>query len=312
MKQVIVTGANGFIGTNLLKLLSGKGIEVIAVVRNTSSLINSIKNLPHVKIVYCDMDDLSELSNLIPYGEADTFFHLAWSGSAGGMRGDYKRQLRNVQWTIEAVKAAHILHCRKFVGIGSAIEKDVNAYLPLDGSSPDLVSYYGIAKIMAHYMSKVECNRYSEMIHCWAQLAHIYGIGDYTSNFINYAIKCMLTKKEAHFTDGKQWIDFLSVENVAWGLYCIGQYGTANTTYYVGSNHPRPLKEYIQIIRDTIDPNIRLNLGAVPFHGVIHPAEVFDCSKLMEDTGYKPQESFEEGMQKVIPWVREQIQMGNL
>lgn len=311
MNSVVITGANGFIGRNLVQLLTQQRIKAFAIVHHSCVELQELETNSYVHIIPCDMEKLPDLQQLI-CGDVDTFFHLAWSGSAGGMRGDYKRQLRNVQWTIEAVKAAHVLHCRKFVGIGSAIERDVNAYLPLDGSSPDSVSYYGIAKIMAHYMSKVECNRYNGMIHCWAQLAHIYGIGDYTSNFINYAIKCMLTKKEVNFTEGKQWIDFLSVENVAWGLYCIGQYGKANTTYYVGSNHPRPLKEYIRIIRDAIDPNIRLNLGAVPFHGVIHPAEAFDCSKLMEDTGYKPQESFEEGMQKVIPWVREQVRMGNL
>lgn len=311
MKQVIVTGANGFIGTNLLKLLSGKGIEVIAVVRNTSSLINSIKNLPHVKIVYCDMDDLSELSNLIPYGEADTFFHLAWNGAFGKVRENADIQLHNVQWTVKAVRAAHAVGCQRFVGVGTIAEYDINKYVPQSGSVPAPVSCYGIAKIAAHYMSKTECNKY-HLIHNWARLSHIYGIGDYTTNFVNFASKIMITGQPANFVEGNQYFDFLSVNDAVQGLYCIGESGKANTAYYVVTGHPKPLKEYIKMIRDAVDPSIALHLGAVSFNEIARDLEIFDSTPLSRDTGYQAKISFAEGIKTVIPWIKEQIDLGNL
>lgn len=311
MKSAVVTGANGFVGKALLNRLCRDGIDTFAVIHNTEAEKEIHKISPQVHCICCDMEKIQYLPNLVNTS-VDVFFHLAWDGSSGEKRKDYKRQLRNVQWTVDAVRAAAELGCRRFVGAGSLVEYDTNSYIPMDGSAPEPVHFYAAAKLSAHYMSKIECNRYPGLAHCWAVLSHIYGIGDHTSNFVNFAAKLMLTGKSADFTEGKQLTDFVSVDDTARGLACIGRQGKANTSYYVGSNHPRMLKEYIQIIRDTIDPKIRLNLGAVSFHGVIHSAEKFDCSKLMEDTEYEPRETFEEGMQKLIPWVQEQIQMGNL
>lgn len=310
MKSAIVTGANGFIGKALLNCLCKDGIEIFAVIHNAEAEKEIGKAFPQVHCLLCDMDQINCLPNLIDTA-VDVFFHLAWDGSSGEKRKDCERQLKNVQWTVDAVRVAAKLGCRRFVGAGSLVEYDIASYIPMNGSTPEPVHFYAAAKLAAHYMSKIECNRYLDLAHCWAILSHIYGIGDHTSNFVNFAAKLMLTGRPADFTEGKQMTDFISVEDTARGLACIGEYGKDNTSYYVGSNHPRPLKEYIQIIRDAIDPNIRLNLGAVPFHGVIHPAEVFDCSKLMEDTGYEPKESFEEGIQKVIPWIKEQISLGH-
>ena len=50
MKKVIVTGANGFIGTALCKKLSDEGINVIAIVRDKEENITKIKDIPRLKI----------------------------------------------------------------------------------------------------------------------------------------------------------------------------------------------------------------------------------------------------------------------
>ena len=64
----------------------------------------------------------------------------------------------------------------------------------------------------------------------------------------------------------------------------VGRDGRKNCAYYIGSTKPAKLKEFIQAIRDEIDPSIQLNLGAVPFNGVAQPENIFDCSRLVEDT----------------------------
>lgn len=200
----------------------------------------------------------------------------------------------------------------RFVGAGSLAEYDVQAYAAQDGSTPNPVSCYGSAKIAAHYMSKAECNKYENLLHCWSYLSNIYGIGNYTSNFVNFAAKLMLTGKPADFTAGEQLYDFVSVADTVQGLFGIGERGRKNTAYYIGSGHPKPLKEFIREIRNQIDPTIVLHLGAVPFHGISQPPEVFCCEKLRKDTGYAPQVSFKEGMKTTIPWIQTQIRIGRL
>ena len=52
MKKAIVTGSNGFIGSNVCKRLCADGIKVFAVVKDESENIDNIKNLSGIEIVY--------------------------------------------------------------------------------------------------------------------------------------------------------------------------------------------------------------------------------------------------------------------
>lgn len=311
MTTALVTGANGFVGSALLKELTDHGVKVFAVIKDKKENIDSIQNLPGVKIVYCEMDDLLEKLPAKVKEPVDVFYHLAWAGSSGPARGDYDLQLKNAHWTLDAVNAAHKLGCKRFLGAGTLAQYDVNAYTPLNGSTPNAVSCYGVAKITAHYMSKAECNRLG-IDHLWAYLSNTYGVGNYTSNFINFASKVMITGQVPNFTAGEQPYDFVYVSDIAQGLYCIGNKGKRNYSYYIGSTKPAKLKEFITALRDEIDPTIQLNLGAIPFNGVAQPASTFDCSPLVEDTGYSPRISFQEGIKTTVYWLRAQIEGGRL
>lgn len=306
MKNVIVTGANGFVGTWLLNELSDKVESITAVIKDEKEDVSKIKEIGNVEIVYSELDNLAELDDKLDDKSYDVFYHLAWAGSTGDARADYELQLRNVKWTCDAVKIAAKIGCKKFVGAGTLAEFDCNAYIGLDGSTPNGVSNYGTAKIAAHYMSKAEAN-VQGIEHVWAYLSNTYGVGNRTSNFVNFASKTMLEGKPANFTAGEQPYDFVYVSDIAQALYLLGAKGKDNCAYYIGSTKSTKLKYFIEKIRDAIDPKIQLNLGVIPFNGVSHPESVFDCNKLVEDTGYCPRVSFEEGIVATVEWLRSEM-----
>ena len=310
MKSAIVTGASGFLGSALIREMASNGVKVLAVVRSERSRTDGLRAIPNVEIVYCDMEELASLPEKV-HEQPEVFYHLAWEGSSGSARADYVLQLRNVRWMLDAVNTAKSLGCKRFVGAGALAEFDVNAYSPLDGSTPNRVSCYGAAKIAAHLMTKAECCSLG-VEHLWAYISNTYGVGNYTSNFINFASKTMITGQPANFTAGEQTYDFVNVDDTARGLFCIGNKGKVSHAYYIGSARPAKLKSFIMKLRDEIDPKIELHLGAVAFNGVQHPESVFDCRPLMEDTGYQPQVPFQEGIKDTIPWIREQIGEGRL
>ena len=55
MRKAIVTGANGFVGTWLVKELVSNGVEVTAIVRESAKRLENIKDLKGVKIIYNDI-----------------------------------------------------------------------------------------------------------------------------------------------------------------------------------------------------------------------------------------------------------------
>lgn len=303
MQKVIVTGANGFIGSKLLQELDRAGIVIYAIIKDENENIDSICLLPHVHIVYCSMGQIERLPELILDRDIDTCIHLAWAGSFGDLRADYVLQLQNVQYALKVADALADMGVKRFVGAGTLAEKDVLNYHGTDGATPNAVSIYGIAKIAAHFMTKAECTKLG-IEHVWCYLSNTYGEGNTTNNFVNMASRLMLEGKPANFTSGEQMYDFVHVEDTVRAIYAAAERGRTNTAYYLGSGHERRLKEYIQLIRDTIDPNIDLHLGAVPFHGIPLPAEAYDASKLAEDTGFRSEISFKEGIQRTVRWLK--------
>ena len=125
MKKVVVTGANGFIGTALCRKLAQQGGTVIAVVKNEDENVSALEQIPRLRIVYCDMALFGRLAQFIPDRDIDAVYHLAWMGSAGPLRGDSGVQTDNIRYTCDLVKSCADLKCRKIVFASSIMEYEI-------------------------------------------------------------------------------------------------------------------------------------------------------------------------------------------
>ena len=106
MKRAIVTGANGFVGSNVCKKLCENGVEVTAVIKDENENIDNIKSLSKLSVVFCDLDSIESLTEKISGADYDVFYHFAWVGSAGPLRCDEEIQLKNALWTAKALRTA--------------------------------------------------------------------------------------------------------------------------------------------------------------------------------------------------------------
>lgn len=299
--RILVTGAGGFVGSHLLDVMEENNVQVVAVDMTINSNLTDRKN---VKTICCNLDEVDKLPELIEERDFDCCIHLAWQGANGSIRGDSDIQIKNIQRTLNLCKILPQLNVKRFVGIGTLAEKDTLNYIPKDGATPNAVACYGVAKMSAQYMSKITCTSLG-IEHIWCQLSNLYGVGDSTSNFINFASKLMLEGKRASFTPGEQMYDFVYISDIAKGIFLASTKGKTNTCYYIGSGNQRKLKYFIKDIRNAIDPSIQLYFGEVPFNGVCLPDNEFDCTKLEKDTGYKSSVSFEDGIRRTVNWLKE-------
>lgn len=301
--KILVTGACGFVGSHLIDLLLKNNVSVIAVDMVVKPGLAEREN---VKAIQCNLDNVDDLPELIVDRDIDCCIHLAWQGANGPARADYEVQLNNIRRTLRLCEILPKLNIKRFVGIGTLAEKDTSNYIPNDGATPNAVAQYGVAKMSAQFMSKIICTQL-RIDHIWCQLSNLYGVGDSTNNFINFASKLMLSGKRASFTLGEQMYDFVYITDIALGIFLAATKGKTNTAYYVGSGNQRKLKYFIADIRDAIDTNIELHLGEVPFNGVCLPDEEFDCTKLQNDTGYKAEVPFGLGIRNTVDWLRENM-----
>lgn len=301
MQKIVITGATGMIGTNLVKELIKKNKKILAIVRPNSPKIKNIEH-PLVKFIQADLNELQNITSLPE--TYDTFFHLGWEGAFGSSRNDINMQMKNITYSLEAVKLAKRLGCSTFVGTGSQAEYGRKEEKIGPSTSVNPENAYGIAKYCSGKMTKILANQLG-IKHIWTRVLSIYGPYDNENTLIMSSIREMIENHESpEYTKGEQLWDYLYVEDAARALYLVGEKGVNGSIYCIGSGNAKPLYQYIEEIRNQIDKNIILKLGAkeVPKEQIINLCA--DISNLTKDTGFIPITNFQEGIQKTIQWYR--------
>lgn len=303
MKKAIVTGANGFIGTALCKELSRQGISVIAVVRNEEENVSRIQSFRGLRIAYADLSEFKNLHEVISDRDIDVFYHLAWVGSAGPLRGNADVQFNNIKYTCDTVEACSKMNCKRFVFASSIMEYEIEAVMATD-ATPGINTLYSSAKVSADYMARTIAGSLG-IDYIRAVISNIYGPGELSPRLVNTSIRKLLSGEHCAFSTGEQTYDFIYIDDAAKTFVAIGEKGISNRTYYIGSQNPRPLKEFLCELRDQVDANIEIGLGEIPFNGVSLTYNEFNIHAVKEDTGFVPTVSFAEGIQKTIKWIKE-------
>lgn len=304
MIKAIVTGANGFVGTAVCKALAAKGVQIIAIVRNEEEDVTEICQLQNIRIIVCDMSDFGKLMDVIPDRDVDVFYHFAWCGSSGPLRGDDKVQLQNIQFTCDAVKACAKMGCKRFVFASSIMEYEIQAIMDSQ-ATPGINTLYSSAKVATDYMARTLAGA-KGIEYIRAVISNIYGPGEKSPRLINTSLRKLLLGEHCSFSAGEQMYDFVYIDDAAEIFIALGEKGKANKTYYIGSMTPRPLKEFLIIMKNQVDPSIEIGLGEILFDGISLSYKEFDINAVYEDTGFVPNVSFEAGIQKTIEWIKEE------
>ena len=299
--RAIVTGANGFVGSNLVKKLVENNIEVLAI--DLSFNPSRLEENDKIETLELSIDNIASLKDKItkPY---DVFYHFAWVGSAGPLRCDEAVQVKNAMWTVDCLRIANEIGCKKFICAGTIMEYEVHAAMYAQGSKPGAAYIYGVGKVLAHELCKPIANQLGiDLI--WTYITNAYGVGEKSPRFINTTLRKIIHNEPLEFTAGTQNYDFVYIDDVANAFYLIGLHGKANKGYMIGSGNARPLKEFIIEMCDANAKDNKPLFGNVPFTGVNVDINTFDISDLVNDCGFRPTVSFAEGTKRTIEWLKE-------
>jgi nucleoside-diphosphate-sugar epimerase len=308
MRQAIVTGATGFIGSAFVRYLSDHGVEVISLGRRSFDELEAPKRarLGNSRYLQIDMQDIAKLPAALAEHRSQplddcVFFNLAWGGVSALSDLDLDAQMRNVVWAVDAVSAAHEMGCTRFIHVGTMEEAFTYKYLALDWH--DHKEYnrhviYSVAKIAAKHAVTL----YAESLGIdliYVLHSHVMGAYDDKDSFLQTLLNKLIKEEPLVFSTGEQMFDVVSVEDCVLGYYLICTRGVPGKEYWVGSGEPRPLKEYIERMYRLYPSAQALQFGKMPYNDVRLSAEDFSIDELTRDTGYMPKMSYEETVREL-------------
>lgn len=271
--RVVVTGANGCIGTYLVPALKSCGCEV------------------------CEINSDEEAKALPPDARFDVFVNLAWLGSRGAQRGDYGLQLKMVRTALDYYGLALRLGCRRFVCPGTIGELMVE--LPeCKGIHSQNFVYVNAKGFLRRLLRAVERPDACRVI--WARLGNLYGVGD-SGNLLNWMLTRILAGEEASFGPARQPYEFVAIEDCARALSALATADElGHDCYYVGVGEPRMLQDLLLEAGRIAGREDLVAIGRRPDDGTRYRAEWFDISPLTADTGFRPSVPFADGVKQLV------------
>lgn len=296
MKSVIVTGANGFIGSTLIKRMLEADVKVVAV-----DVSFARPNLPESdNIVKIEASVDADLVQKIPAGEYDAFYHLAWRGVNGAEKANPTIQLANIQMAVVCADICKVLNVKKYLCAGTVAENATFSLPNLKATSGGMM--YGVAKHACRLMVEDYCKNIGQPF-VWMQFSNIYGVGNRTGNLVSYTLGEIMAGKDATFGPALQPYDFIYVDDLIEAAYRLGENTTSEAFYYIGSGSPRILKDYLQRIGELAGCADKIHVGQRLDDGIRYTMDMFDNTSLVAAIGNYVRTDFDSGIEKTIKWI---------
>ena len=205
----------------------------------------------------------------------------------------------NIRVELEAVKVAHELGCKKFVGAGTQAEYGIVKNGKINEVTPcKPVRADGILHLAASQLAEIVAKSYG-MTFIWTRIFSVYGINDRSNSMIMSTIDKLINGIHCSFTPSEQLWDYLYEDDIGEALLRIGEKSKESKVYCLGNGKSMPLKQYINIIREVVSPNVKLGFGEVdyPENAVMNLS--VDISEINKDTGWLPKTEFKDGIYKI-------------
>ena len=283
------------IGTALIEECVKQNVEVYAVIRSSSGKQSRLPDSSLIHLIDCSLETLDHLPELIPAG-CDT---------GENRNRSTELQSRNISYTLDAVRVANALGCKRFIGAGSQAE-----YGPMniDKISPDSPTNpstpYGASKLASGHLAGMLCRELG-MECIWPRIFSVYGIYEKETTMIASGLRKMLRGEPTEFTPAMQRWDYLYSKDAGRAYYLIGEKGRDGAVYCIGSGEAHPLKEYILKMAELTGAE-ETGIGARPYPQGAVMNLCADTESLQRDTGFVPEYTFEEGIRETIAWIRSQ------
>lgn len=258
--RVFVTGATGFIGSYLVKELVESDHRLLCLKRNTSDLFRLGEYAE--KVTWVNTTDTWH--NAFVEFQPEAVFNLAWDGVSSSDRVIWTKQIGNIELQQDLLDLSLKSGVKKFIGTGSQSE-----YGDFEGTIDE---QYPISPKTAYAAAKVAS---LDLLKCFCEINHIEWywfrlfplFGPYESDkwLIPSLIKTMCTSDSMDLTPGEQQLPYLYVGECAKALASSLKTTDNSGVYNVCAENPQPLKSLVTMIKNIVNPDFKLNFGALNY-----------------------------------------------
>lgn len=310
MKKVLVTGAAGFIASEVCQQLLKSDVNVIGIdnlndyydIKLKNYRLENLKKHPRFQFVQMDIENRKEVKDLFTANQFDVVFNLA---ARAGVR--YSMENPHVYMTTNAMGTLNLLDemknnkVDKFV-LASTSSLYAGQEMPFDESLPvnTPISPYAASKKAAEMMAYSYHYLYGIDVSV-VRYFTVYGpCGRPDMSMFRFIEWMLKGQKIQVYGDGKQARDFTYVEDIARGTILAAKKLGFQTINLGGGDTPTDLLQLLDYISESLGKEYQLEKSE--YHKADIKATSASIAKARELLGWVPKYKIKEGLEKTVEW----------
>jgi CDP-glucose 4,6-dehydratase len=314
MRTAFVTGAQGLLGSWLVRALLERDVRVVVLTRGDrpASALHADGLAARCVLVRGDVLDAARTADALAAHAVDTVFHLAAQPiMAAATRSPVTTFETNVRGTWQLLEAARTRGIRGVVVASTDRVHRADAHGRCDERSPlDPPGPYEASKAAADLVAGSFARTYGLPV-AIGRCSNVFGGGDlHPSRLVPAVCAALLTgRPPVIWSDGTPERDYLHAQDVAAGLLAIadalaGGQATAGEVFHVGGGVGRSVREVVDALIAVAGAAVTPDVRGTPVAGAAIDRHVGDPSKLRALTGWAPRVSLPDGLRTTLEWYR--------
>ena len=299
MKKILITGASGFIGNQLLRKLRLKKNIILYLIVNKNKILDGSKN---VNLIYCSLLNKKKLEKKFTKIDITDIIHCAWIGVDANNRNSIN-QAKNVNIINNIFKALKKKKINSFIGIGSQAEYGFKKKIITEKSKLKPITFYGKAKVKVYNILKKKCKN-KKIRFTWLRIFTGYGPGSKPEWIIPQTIQSVISKKRINFTAGDQIYNFIYISDIVKFIIKALFNKNSNGAYNVAYKKIYKIKNIIKLIFSILKVNEKPMLGSIDYRKDQIMEYKPSIKKLKKDFKWEPEIGIKEGLKKSIDFYR--------
>src|ERR1700704_1165337 len=316
MKNILITGGAGFIGSHLVDRLLAEGGWRITVVDDFNDFYDPAIKRENVrarlsnsdfKVVEADIRDGAALGQAFRETVFDCIVHLA---ARAGVRPSLKEPRlyveTNINGTLNLLELARAHGVRQFVFGSSSSVFGLNTKVPFSEDDPisNPISPYAATKAAGELLCHSYAHLYDMRVVC-LRFFTVYGARQRPDLAIHKFAKLISAGQPIPvFGDGTTRRDYTYVDDIIAGVRAAIDYDQSNyEVINLGESRTVELRELISLLEKSLNRHAEIDRQPMPPGDVTQTFA--DIAKARRLLGYKPETQIEQGIERLVQWFRE-------
>lgn len=297
--KVLLTGATGFIGSQVARALKTAGHDLRVSVRPDSDRAAIADLAADLEFVVCDLWDASAADLERLCRGIDLCVHAAWYAKPGEYLAS-PENLRCVKGSLALLEALAGASCPRVVMVGSCFEYRFGPDALSESSPVDPTSLYAASKVATRYMGE-QLAALRGIRFLWARPFYQYGPFEHPKRLVPAVMGALLRGEKVDVSSGVQVRDFLHVRDVGEALAAAA---TSDLTgvVNVGSGTPVTVRTIVETIESLVGSTRLVQFGGRPDNPTDPPFVSADITRLRGATGWAPRFDLRTGLEDTLAW----------